>query len=191
MSQWKTIHIANATPEQLRDPQFMSACTATYNAIKPKRAEAIEAALSVEGVLDQVLLDLLVGREASKRELVRELILAAEFCGSLQKWRMLRQLMSTVPEYFTGLSEGDAKKLREELHSLINDRNKFAHGDLFVDGRDRSVLLRYYEGGTKYMTVTEQFLNDLLERAFRTRETLFSLHSSFGTDLQTMQVSVS
>ena len=159
--------------------------------MKPKRAEAIEAALSVEGVLDLVLLDLFVGREASRREVLRELVLAAEFCSSFQKWRMLKQFMTSKPDYFAELAEPAGKKLREELHSLINDRNKFAHGDLFVDASDHSVLLRHYEAGTKYAKVTDAFLNDLIGKAFRSRETLFKLHSRFGTDLKTMQVSVS
>jgi hypothetical protein len=191
MTTWNTIHILNASPDQLNNREFIAACTDAYNAIKPKRAEAIEAALSVEGVLDLVLLDLLIGRESSRREVLRELVLAAEFCSSHQKWKMLKQFMTSQPGYFAELTEPLLKKLREELHSLINDRNKFAHGDLFVDARDDSVLLRYYEAGTKYAKITEAFLNDLIGRAFRSRETLFKLHARFGTDLTTMQVSVS
>jgi hypothetical protein len=104
---------------------------------------------------------------------------------------MLRQLMTKVPNYFQQLSDGQMRKLREELKSVFDDRNKLAHGDLFVDVKDWTVRLRYYEDGTKYLTVTEAFLNGIIERASRSRQTLFQLHSQFGTDLQTMQVSVS
>lgn len=186
MTKWNIIHFMNATPEQQQDPQVIAKCAAAYNAIKPKRAEVIEAALSVEGILDQVLLDLLVGRDAIKRARLTELILAAEFCTSFQKWKMLRELMSAEPSYFEQLLEGDKITLRNEIHALIEDRNKFAHGDLIVNVPENyAVDLRYYEGGTKYLRITDQVLNESLTRGLRCRDTLWKLHSNFGTDLQT------
>ena len=186
MTQWNIIHFMIATQEQQKDPHVIAKCAAAYNAIKPKRAEVIEAALSVEGILDQVLLDLLVGRDASKRARLTELVLTAEFCTSFQKWKMLRALMSAVPSYFEQLLEDDKKTLRKEIHALIEDRNKFAHGDLFVNVPESYVVdLRYYEDGTKYLRITDHLLNELLARALRCRQTLWTLHSHFGTDLQT------
>ncbi len=190
MTTWSTIHILNASPDQMKNADFVQACARAYNAMKAKRAEAIEAALSVQGVLDLVLLDLLVGKDAARRATLREMVLAAEFCTSFQKWKMLKQFMSSEPNYFSQLSAEEAKKLREELHALLNDRNKFAHGDLMVDASDYSVAIRYYESGTKYMKVTNEFLNQLIGRALRSREVLFNLHQSFGTDLQTAVLSV-
>jgi hypothetical protein len=174
MDEWSTIHLLNATPEQLSDQQFIASCREPYNAVKPKRAEAIEAALSVEGVLDQVLLDLLVGRDPEKRARMRELVFAAEFCTAFQKWRMLKQLMQTVPTYFSILDSSRSSSLRSDIKDLFDDRNKFAHGDLFVELQNRSMRLRYYEAGTKWVTVDQEFLERLIGRALRSRET----HSS-------------
>jgi hypothetical protein len=189
MTKWGIIHFMNATAEQQRDRELLERCATAYNAIKPKRAEVVEAALSVEGLLDQVLLDLLVGREATKRALFSELVLAAEFCTSFQKWKMFRKVMSSVGPYFEQLSDDDGETLRRDIKMLIEERNKFAHGDLIVDvAEDYAVKLRYYQDGTKYLRVTDVYLNDLLARALRSRETLFVLHTRFGTDLQTMVV---
>ncbi|TKB90128.1 MAG: hypothetical protein E8D41_12245 [Nitrospira sp.] len=186
MTQWNIIHFMNATQEQQQDPHVIAKCETAYNAIKPKRAEVIEAALSVEGILDQVLLDLLVGRDAVKRARFTELILAAEFCTSFQKWKMLSRLMAAEPAYFMQLLDGDQKTLRNEIHALIEDRNKFAHGDLIVNVPESyAVDLRYYESGTKFLRITDQVLNELLARALRCRENLWKLHSNFGTDLKT------
>ena len=186
MKDWNIIHFMNATPEEQRDVQVIAKCSAAYNSIKPKRAEIIEAALSVEGLLDQVILDLLVGRDASKRALNTELILSAEFCTSFQKWKILTRLMSELPSYFEKLSEEERKTLRKEIHELIKDRNRFVNGDLFVNVADNyAVDLRYYEGGTHYLRITDQILTESLARALRCREALWRLHSNFGTDLQT------
>jgi hypothetical protein len=186
MNQWNIIHFKNVTEEQLRDSQVRDRCAVVYNAIKAKRAEIIEAALSVEGLLDLVLLDLLVGHDPEKRERLSELILAAEFCTSFQKWKMLRRLMSATPAYFKLLSDAEGKALRDEIRRLIEDRNKFAHGDLFVNVRENYVVeIRFYDDGTQFLRVTDQTVTESLARALRCRETLWKLHHSFGTDLQT------
>ncbi len=186
MNQWNIIHFKNVTEEQLRDPQLRAKCAALYNGIKAKRAEVIEAALSVEGLLDQVLLDLLVGHDPEKRERLTELILSAEFCTSFQKWKMLRRLISASPAYFKGLSDAEGTTLRDEIRRLIEDRNKFAHGDLFVNVLENyAVELRFYTDGTQFLRVTDQTVMESLSRALRCRETLWKLHHNFGTDLQT------
>jgi hypothetical protein len=179
----------NATPEQREDRAVISRATTAYNAIKPKRAEVIEAALSVEGLIDEVILDVLVGRDTAKRALFKEAVLLPEFCTSFQKWKMLRKMMSEVSWYFGSLSEADGSTLRTDIKTLIEERNKFAHGDLIVDvANDYVVVLRYYQDGIKYLRITDQLLNDLLEIAQRCRETLWNLHKRFGTDIETMVV---
>jgi hypothetical protein len=189
MSQWNILHLRNATEQQLHDQDILSKAATAYNAIKAKRSEIIEAALSVEGLIDQVLLDLLVGRDGEKRQRLTESVLAAEFCTSFQKWKMLRRLMVSVPKYFETLSDNEGKTLRDEIKKLIEDRNKFAHGDLFVNvSEDYAVELRYYEDGSHFLRITEQGIAESLARALRCRETLWKLHHNFGTDLQTTVV---
>ena len=175
----------NAKPEEQRDQAFLARVSDIYNAIKVKRAEVIEAALSVEGLVNEVLLDLLVGR-GGQRALVKETVLLAEFCTSFQKWKMLRRLMSDVPAYFDLLSAEAASNFRKDLKDVIGQRNKFAHGDLIVDvGNNYGVLLRYFEDGTKYLPVTGDVVEDVLSKALECRKTLWDLHSRFGTDIQT------
>lgn len=186
MNQWNIVHFRNVSQEQLLDPQVLAKGAAAYNAIKAKRAEIIEATLSVEGLVDQVLLDLLVGRDRPRRARFTELILAAEFCTSFQKWKMLRQLMSAEPSYFKQISEDDGKTLRDDVKRLVEDRNKFAHGDLFVNvPEEYAVDLRYQKDGTQNLRITDQTVAESLSRALRCRETLWMLHKNFGTDLQT------
>jgi hypothetical protein len=190
MSDWPIFHVMNFTDAQRGDPACVELWRGIYNEVKPKRAEVIEALLSVEGLLDQVLLDLFVGKDAMLRERLRELVLAAEFCGTHQKWKMLGMLMKSEPPYFASLDEQSAKELRADIKDLNDDRNKFAHGDLFVDARNNSVVLRYYESGTKYLVVNSTSVGSLLTRAARARERLWALHSKFGTDLCAAQLSV-
>ena len=147
MVDWPIIHLLSSTEAQRRDAEWLEHSRQIYRSAKAKRAEVIEALLSVEGLLDEVLLDLLVGRDASSRDRLRELVLAAEFCGTHQKWKMLRSLMESAAQYFEPLGAAVGGELRRDIKDLNDHRNRFAHGDLFVDARDSSVLLRYSEGG--------------------------------------------
>ena len=81
MMTWPIIHIGNYSPEQLKNPDFQNACVKAYNAMKAKRAEVIEATLSVEGLLDMVLLDLFVARQLSQHRLRKPFeICSADLC---------------------------------------------------------------------------------------------------------------
>ena len=190
MDKWNTIHLLKATAEQLEDSAFIASCQQAYNAVKSKRSEAIEAALSVEGILDQVLLDLFVGRNTAKRDQMRELVLAAEFCSAFQKWKMLKQLMETVRDYFSPLNESQQKSLRKDIYELFNDRNKFAHGDIFVNAQDLTVWLRYYEAGTKFIAIDQPFLERLFGCALLAKDELLKLHNQFEPSIDTGALSI-
>jgi hypothetical protein len=182
MNNWPVYHIKNLTAEQSANRGFRIHCEELYNQIKPKRAEAIEAALSVEGALDMVLLDLLVGKDESRRDVLREHVLFPEFCTSMQKWKMLKRLVDTFPEYFKILNNEQLTELKRDIKELMDDRNKFAHGDLFVDGQEFHVELRYYENGTKWLQVNHDYFNGLIEKAFRSSKSLQNLHKTFKSD---------
>lgn len=184
MSEWGISQVMFATPEQLADMEFLTECDAIYYNAKSKRSDVIEALLCVEGLLDLVLLDLLVGPDPLPRERVREQILYAEFCTTFQKWKMLGQLMSAAPEYFETLAEEERKRLRTQIKELNEHRNKFAHGDLFIDARDVSAMLRHYNNGTKFLTVTDAFISTVLADARWSRQTLLDLRRRF--DLATI-----
>lgn len=97
--------------------------------------------------------------------------------------------MSEVPSYFGRLSDAEGKKLRNDIHDLIEDRNKFAHGDLIVSvAESYGIYLRYYKDGTQYLRTTNESLNDLINLARKCRETLWMLHDNFGTDIHTTVV---
>ena len=176
VGEWRSLTIVNATDEQLLDGVLLNACTVAYNAVKPKRTEIIEAALSVESALDSVLLDLLAGLPPERRLVVRELIVAAEFCTFHQKWTMLRRLFDLEVSYFASLSDTDGKELRRDLRKVISDRNKFAHGEMFVDANNLAVTVQYFEDGTKTKEVNESWVSEMLLRSHEVRDTLMKLH---------------
>ena len=104
------------------------------------------------------------------------MVLVTDFCTFLRKREMLKKFMKSKPKYFAGL-EADSKKLLTDLKALMEERNKFAHRDLFFVGHDYSMKFRRYDGGAKYDPITEQSWSDFLESAFRCRETLEKLNS--------------
>jgi len=47
---------------------------------------------------------------------------------------------------------------------LVLERNIFAHGNIFIDTRDGSVLLEYYQGGIRKEKIDEERIQSILEK---------------------------
>jgi hypothetical protein len=140
MTSWGTLQVTYLSPEQAKDPTSLQKFQPIYEKAKAYRGEIIEAALFIESRLDLLLCRLFVGSDDNRVELFRALILDPESCSFHQKWKMLRGVLELrgVPKNCLNVEE--RKKLLSQLKQLIADRNKFAHGDLYVDARDGSVL---------------------------------------------------
>lgn len=85
---WPVFTVIHGTPEQRKNTGFMDEAKKTYDRFKHYRSEVIEAALFIESSLTQTLLDFLAGSDTTRRALVCELILNAEFCTFHQKWKL-------------------------------------------------------------------------------------------------------
>ena len=143
---WNTFHMQNIGAAS--DPEFFRKGHAAYEYFKQLRSEIIDASLSVEAHLTSVLVAFFAGAESDRAELLKVLLLDAEFCTFFQKWKLLRELLE-IYEVPLKLQPAEMKALRKDLHEIITLRNRFAHGTLEVDASDFSVSMEYFEGTKK------------------------------------------
>ncbi len=173
--QWPTFNVIG-DPERLKDPAILAQLQQSYDATKHLRSEVIEAALFVESQLTLVLGDWLSGSDQMRRDRLRAALLDTDVVSFMTKWKILGQLLDDGTAVHGVLEPSEAKTLRRELHQLVSDRNKFAHGDLYARIDDGVVVLQYYEGGPKEVAVDEALTKDILSRAESVHEKLWRLH---------------
>ena len=173
--EWPTFRVRNETPEQRKDDSFWDDAKSTYDRFKNYRSEIIEAALFVENYLTNVLLDFLSYSTAQRRTILRNLVFDAEFCTFFQKWKLLRQLLDIYCSALD-LDKAEMKTLKQELHKLIALRNRFAHGEIYVDASDFSVWIEYFEGKKKLEHVDETELAATTDMCDRIQGQLYKIH---------------
>ena len=174
---WPVFTVTHETPEQRKDMGFMEKAKDTYDRFKYYRSEVIEAALFVESSLTNILLDFLSGADATRRALLREHLLNAEFCTFHQKWKLLRQLLKLYGASLK-LPEQEMKTLRKELMQVISLRNRFAHCTIRVDARDFSVWIEYLEDGRQFEKVVEEELASTTDLCDRVHGQLWNIHKT-------------
>lgn len=174
---WVTFQAFNVPAGKEGDVAFMLTVQGAYEHFKKFRTEVIEAGLFVESTLNNVLLDFLAPPSADGRDRLRSLILDAEFCSFFQKWRLLRQLLELY-ESGLHLDEGEMKSLRQNLHEVIALRNRFAHGQIYVNGTDLSVWLEYMEGTKQRVQLNEDQLRAAKEQCNLVHRLLWKVHET-------------
>jgi len=175
--EWPTFQVRNETSEQRGDDSFWNEAKSTYDRFKRYRGEVIEASLFVENTLTNVLLDFFSYPSAQRRTILRNLVFDAEFCTFFQKWKLLRQLLD-IFGLNLDLDKVDLKTLKHELHQLISLRNRFAHGEIYVDARDFSVCIEYFEGEKKLDYVNETELSNTTDMCDRIHGQLYKIHKA-------------
>ncbi len=68
------------------------------------------------------------------------------------------------------------KALKQDLHKLIALRNRFAHGEIYVDASDFSVWIEYFEGEKKLDHVDETELAATTDMCDRIQGQLYNIH---------------
>jgi hypothetical protein len=168
--------VKNVPKEFFKDKEKMQRCYEKYRRFTEMRSVVIEAALEIENFLTIVLLHLLVGADYSRHTLLRAFVFEAEFCSFMQKRRMLSMIFEMFPDSFPFLPSKDAKRIRRELNHLILERDMFAHGNLFIDGRTERIFIKYYRGGPVQTELREETVNQMLKRCKYIEEKLYNLN---------------
>jgi hypothetical protein len=163
MEKWGTFQVAYGHVNPMGEKLFEY--KATYDKFKAYRSEIIEAALFIESRLDALLCYLFVDNDPVRFNLFRTYVLGPESGSFFQKWKMLKAAIPDNAPLPLGFSKDERKKLLSEMSMLINDRNAFAHGDLYVDARDGRPFLKYFQQKEKELYLDDGLINGILERA--------------------------
>jgi hypothetical protein len=111
----------------------------------------------VEKILDNIIVNYFLGPfsgPSTKRELFESELIKTSFFQFNTKKHLVEKISRF---YLTGKSKGnDKNKLQNNLKSIMDWRNAFAHGTLILDSKS-GVLLRYYSGAQKEETLNDQF----------------------------------
>ena len=163
MHNWGTIQLLGLTGKETDIADIAARHQPIYAKYKAYRAEVLEAALFIESRLDVLLCTFFVDKNPERELLFRSLVLDPESGTFFTKWRMLRGAfdIAGVP----ALTETERKSLLSGLKQLINDRNKFAHGNLYVDVRDGCPVLHYYEACKKEDRLSDDKIETVLANA--------------------------
>jgi len=141
-------------------------CRERYAWLAAHRSEVLEASVYVESRLDFLMCRVFVGHDERREALFRSFVLDPDWGSFGNKWKMLRGALEVVRLPDGSISEAERAEMFTALNTVMNGRNMFAHGDIFVDGRDFRVFMQHFEKGkkqTKYLD--EDYLRDFMNTA--------------------------
>lgn len=135
-----------------------------YKSLKHKRGECIDKGIDIENRLDDIISCFLFGSDQDKKDIFRELILGAEFFTFIQKKKAVEKIIKQNSSIFPNLTKETGLQVIQTLHNIINDRNKMAHGNIYLDYKDKRALIAYYEEGNKEIELNSKFFGDFDRR---------------------------
>ena len=132
------------------------------------RGHIINNALFIEEKVDTIISNLLF-YDLEKKVLFQSIILSREFFGFMNKWKVLKDLMGTM-EIF---KDGKYNIFFSNLHKLINERDKFAHGKVtYMGDRGEKIILEYFKEKIQKEEITEKTVEEFVGLAKECRKVL-------------------
>lgn len=125
------------------------------------RGHIINNALFVEEKIDLLISKLLFRKELEGAGLFKSIILSREFFSFMSKWKVLRDLLKTISPF----KETYSSELFSDLQFIIDERDKFAHGQVMYSGnRGEKILLEYFKGTPQKEEITEGTIKAFIEK---------------------------
>ncbi len=160
--------------------------------LKFTRGHFLDFIIRVELIIDIIIENYILHKRSKLKEVFRKNITNNKNITLYQKIDLLCEIINEKKE----LNENDLKKLKNYLHSLREERNKWAHGSIHFKqekknkkivfqsylvwvgskGKESQIKLtnKYFDGLThKYKTNQEFLVKILVKRKFLPREYLF------------------
>ncbi|MBS3076236.1 hypothetical protein J4481_00655 [Candidatus Pacearchaeota archaeon] len=133
------------------------------------RGQIINNSLFIENKIDSIITNLLFKQDVEKSSLFKSVILSREFFGFMSKWKVLRNLLKTLMPF----KDKDYSELFKDLHFIIDERDKFAHGQVSYSGmRGEKIFLTYFKEISKKEEITESTIITFKEVCSRCHQEL-------------------
>ena len=154
--------------------------TASYERVKNIRSRIIEEALFVEASVTGVILAFVLGdKRYREARLLRALIFDSEFCTFMQKRKILSKIFDICGDDIQCLTKDEAKFLRRNLNEIILERDKFAHGQLLIDGFTYKPWIIYYRDGENKDEIEEGIEEKFIDKCKQVEVKLDKLRDFF------------
>lgn len=136
------------------------------------RGHIINNALFIEEKLDLIICKILFRKELDGAGYFKTMVLSREFFSFMSKWKVLRDLLKTLSPF----KEQDYSELFRELKFIVDERDKFAHGQVMYSGnRGEKILLEYFKETLQKDEITENTINLFIERCTKCHNELDKL----------------
>ena len=125
------------------------------------RGHIINNALFIEEKIDLAISKLLFRNELEGAGLFKSIVLSREFFSFMSKWKVLRDLLKTISPF----KETYSSELLSDLQFIVNERDKFAHGQVMYSGNNgEKILLEYFKETLQKEEVTEDTIKAFIEK---------------------------
>lgn len=133
------------------------------------RGHIINHSLFIEESVDVIISKLLFKKNIENIPLFRSVVLSREFFSFMNKWKVLRDLLKT----FKPFKDRDYSELFNNLHKLIDERDKFAHGQVTYSGNmGENIYLEYFKETLKKEEITEENVKNFIDLSSKCRREL-------------------
>jgi hypothetical protein len=133
------------------------------------RGHIINNALFIEEKIDLIISKLLFRKELEGAGLFKSVVLSREFFSFMSKWKVMRDLLKTLSPF----KEANYSELFRDLQFIVNERDKFAHGQVMYSGNSgERILLEYFKETLQKEEITEATVKTFIEKCTKCYEKL-------------------
>jgi hypothetical protein len=138
------------------------------------RSAVIEGAISVEEVINEIILDYFTGIDSEKRKLFESLILHSDWCSFSSK----RKLITHIIEDRKLLETKQKEHCEKLMRAVMSYRNAFTHGHIWYDAP--KYWLSYFEGSPQRRELSDEYLEKVETTLEDARQMLEKMALAFG-----------
>ncbi len=126
------------------------------------RGQIINNALFVEEKIDYIITKILFNKNFAQADLFINIILSREFFNFMNKKKVLKDLLSSVEPF----KNRNHHELYQNIQKVIDERNKFAHGQVSYSGnKGEKIFIQYFKEEIVNEEITQTSVNNFLDMA--------------------------
>ena len=174
LPEFQSRHVSGASIIRVNNQIEMSPEGIPYNLKKPNltdtfkkneqfqaiRGQIINDSLFVEEKIDEIISKILFNEDSNQTDLFINIILSREFFNFMNKKKVMKDLLSSVEPF----KKRDYHELYQNIQKVIDERDKFAHGQVSYSGnKGEKIFIQYFKGKIIKEEITTESRDGFLE----------------------------
>ena len=124
------------------------------------RGQIINNSLFIEEKIDYIITKVLFNKNFAQADLFINIILSREFFSFMNKKKVLKDLLSSIDPF----KNRNYHELYQNIQKVIDERNKFAHGQVSYSGnKGEKILIQYFKEEIVNEEITQTSVNNFLD----------------------------